>query len=106
MARPAPLRAAASMSVASRLRSTICASALRARSHSAAGVRRAGPVERASESHVAIAVERRAEDIIALAQGVGWHARVCNRGGLFDVVEVWVENAYLVEVLDPTQLAD
>jgi hypothetical protein len=31
---------------------------------------------------------------------------VCNRGGLFDLVEVWVENAYLVEVLDPVQMAD
>jgi hypothetical protein len=31
---------------------------------------------------------------------------VCNRGRFFDIVEVWVENAYLVEVLDPEQLAD
>jgi hypothetical protein len=61
--------------------------------------------ERASECHVAIAVERDASEILALAQAAGWHARVCNRGGLFDLVEVWVENAYLIEFLDPTQLA-
>jgi hypothetical protein len=60
----------------------------------------------ACESHFAISVERRSEEIVAMAQAAGWHARVCNRGGLFDLVEVWVENAYLVEVLDPTQMAD
>jgi hypothetical protein len=43
---------------------------------------------------------------VALAHAAGWHARICNRGGLFHVVEVWVENAYRVECLDPTQLAD
>jgi hypothetical protein len=61
---------------------------------------------RASETHVALAVERPAADVVALAREAGWAARVCDRGGLFGVVEVWVENAYLVEVLDPTQMAD
>jgi hypothetical protein len=62
--------------------------------------------DRASESHFAIAVPLDAADIVALAHRAGWRARICNRGGLFDLVEVWVENAYLVEVLDPSQLAD
>jgi len=61
---------------------------------------------RAYESHFAMAVPRLAADIVAIACAAGWHARVCNRGGLFDLVEVWVENAYLVEVLDPAQMAD
>ena len=62
--------------------------------------------DRACESHFAIAVERSAAEILALAEAAGWHARVCNRGGMFSLVEVWVENAYLVEVLDPEQMAD
>jgi hypothetical protein len=62
--------------------------------------------ERASETHFAIAVERPAVEIVDMARAAGWHARICNRGGFFDLVEVWVENAYLVEVLDPTQLSD
>lgn len=62
--------------------------------------------ERAYESHFAIAVERTAPEVVELARAAGWRARVCNRGGFFDLVEVWVENAYLVEVLDPSQLAD
>jgi len=61
---------------------------------------------RAYESHFAIAVDRSAVEIVELSLAAGWHARVCNRGKLFDVVEVWVENAYLVEFLDPAQMAD
>ena len=61
---------------------------------------------RACESHFATAAERSAAEIVALAQAAGWHARICNRGGMFDVVEVWVEGCYLVEVLDPMQLSD
>ena len=63
-------------------------------------------VDDACESHFAISVERRSDEIVAMAHAAGWHARVCNRGGLFEVVEVWVENAYLVEMLDPTQMTD
>jgi hypothetical protein len=62
--------------------------------------------ERAAETHFAIAVERSAREVVAIAERAGWRARVCNRGGLFDLVEVWVEGAYLVEVLDPAQMAD
>jgi hypothetical protein len=62
--------------------------------------------DRACESHFAMATERSAEEIVALAQSAGWQARICNRGGMFDVVEVWVEGCYLVEVLDPVQLSD
>ena len=62
--------------------------------------------EHAYESHFAMGVERSAAEIVELARAAGWHARVCSRGGFFELVEVWVENAYLVEVLDPNQLAD
>jgi hypothetical protein len=60
----------------------------------------------AYESHFAMAVERSADEVLQLARSAGWLARVCSRGGFFEVVEVWVENVYLVEVLDPIQLAD
>ena len=39
------------------------------------------------------------------ARGRVARSRVQSRG-LFDLVEVWVENAYLVEVPDPTQMGD
>jgi len=62
--------------------------------------------ERASECHFAMTVGRSAAEILELANAAGWPARLCDRGGMFSVVEVWVEDAYLVEVLDPSQLAD
>ncbi len=62
--------------------------------------------DRACESHFAMAAPRAASEILALAHAAGWQARICSRGGMFDVVELWVEGAYLVEVLDPAQLAD
>jgi hypothetical protein len=37
--------------------------------------------DRACESHFAMASPRGAEEIVALAQSAGWHARVCDRGG-------------------------
>jgi hypothetical protein len=61
--------------------------------------------DRASESHIALAAPRSAAEIVEISHAAGWHARVCSRAGFFDVVEVWVENAYLVEVLDPAQFA-
>jgi len=59
------------------------------------------PRERASETHVALCVERSAAEITMLAAQAGWPARICDRGGFFQVIELWVEGAYLVEVLDP-----
>jgi hypothetical protein len=59
-------------------------------------------VERASETHFALAVERPAAELLAIAQRVGWPAQVRDRGGFFQVVELWIEGAYLVELLDPT----
>lgn len=56
---------------------------------------------RLSESHLALCVDRPAADIVRLAEAAGWPASICDRGGFFHVVEVWIEGAYLVEVLDP-----
>ncbi|BBK39794.1 hypothetical protein STAQ_48720 [Allostella sp. ATCC 35155] len=56
--------------------------------------------------HIAIAVPHEAETIIAMAAGLGWTARVCNRGGLFDVVEVWVDDRFMIEALTPAMQRD
>ena len=57
--------------------------------------------QRASETHFALCVERNAEEVAELARRAGWLTRICDRGGFFHVVEIWIENAYLLEVLDP-----
>lgn len=62
--------------------------------------------QRLSEVHLAIAVDRSAAEIVAIADRAGWPARRCSRGeGLFELVEVWVEGAFMLEMFDPDQAA-
>ena len=51
--------------------------------------------------HFALSVDRSLADIEAIARREGWECYVCSRGGDFDVVEVWVDNRFLVELLPP-----
>ena len=62
--------------------------------------------ERASETHLALCVPRPASEILEIAARTGWTTRVCDRGGFFHVVELWLENAYLIELLDPAFSAE
>ena len=62
--------------------------------------------QRLSEVHLAIAVDRPASEIIAIAKTAGWPARICSRGeGYFELVEVWVEGSFMLEMFDPEQAA-
>jgi hypothetical protein len=56
---------------------------------------------RPTETHLAIGVPRSESEIHEIAKWVGWKSRTCVRGGMFRVVELWVENRLLVEVLTP-----
>jgi hypothetical protein len=56
--------------------------------------------------HMAIATERSVDEILAIGAREGWRAVTCSRGGLFDVVELWLENSLLVEVLTPEMQHD
>lgn len=66
----------------------------------------AGPLQRATETHAALCVDRPATEVMEIAGRAGWRTRICNRGGFFHVVEVWVENAFLIEFLDPAFTAE
>lgn len=79
--------------------------------HSAAGpfvmpwetqIRRDGDPASLSGFHVAITSRLSADEIVELGREQGWRAVVCDRGGVFDLVELWVDNRSLVEVLPPT----
>jgi hypothetical protein len=61
---------------------------------------------RGSEAHVAITVGKSLDDIAAIARREGWTTGVYDRGGFFKLTEVWVENAFLIEFLDPEQAAN
>ncbi len=61
-------------------------------------------VNRLSEVHLAICVEKSAAEIIALAERAGWPARACDRGeGVFQLTEVWVDGVFMIEMFDPAQ---
>jgi len=51
-------------------------------------------------THFALSVATDAATVQAIAQRAGWHCFDCNRGP-FHVIEVWVENETMVEVLPP-----
>jgi hypothetical protein len=49
--------------------------------------------------HLAIATERSPEEILAIGAREGWRTVRCSRGGIFEVIEVWIENCLMIEVL-------
>jgi hypothetical protein len=64
-------------------------------------IRQDGDDRGPSGFHVAMTSRLSAEEIIALGEAQGWRAVHCDRGGVFDLVELWVDNRSLVEVLPP-----
>src|SRR3982751_4933786 len=63
-------------------------------------------VPRYVATHLNISTRKSIEDIREIAQREGWRVLVCNRGeGLFQLVEVWVENTLMLEVMTPEQTA-
>jgi hypothetical protein len=56
-----------------------------------------------SESHLALGVAMSSDEISAIAAREGWLAQSSDRGGLFTVVELWVENKFLLELLTPEE---
>jgi hypothetical protein len=55
-----------------------------------------------SPVHFALSVGVDAATIFAIAAREGWECVECDRDGNFDVIELWVENRWLVELLPPS----
>lgn len=51
-------------------------------------------------THFALSVAADGDAVKAIAERAGWHCYDCNRGP-FHVIEVWVENETMVEILPP-----
>lgn len=56
--------------------------------------------------HFAIATPLSAEEVFALAGQEGWLAKSRKRGGMFGVIELWIENRLMVEVLTAEMQAE
>jgi len=52
--------------------------------------------------HAAISVPTSQAEIERIGTREGWRVLRCNRDGLFDVIEFWVENRLMLELLPPT----
>jgi len=57
-------------------------------------------------THLNINTHLGIEEIKAIGRREGWRTLVCNRGeGLFQLVEMWIENHFMLEVMTPEQTA-
>ena len=55
-------------------------------------------------THLNINTQKSIDEIRELAKREDWRVLVCNRGGgLFQLVEVWIENTFMLEVMTPEQ---
>ncbi|MGR9116149.1 MAG: hypothetical protein ACU85E_10315 [Gammaproteobacteria bacterium] len=52
-------------------------------------------------THAALSVTLDETGIKDIAAREGWRALTCDRGGLFQVIEFWIENRVLFELLTP-----
>jgi hypothetical protein len=52
-------------------------------------------------NHTAISVPVSADQIQSIAAREGWRMVLCHRGDYFDIIEFWVENQLLIELLPP-----
>jgi hypothetical protein len=56
-------------------------------------------------THAAISVPRSQSEIEAIGQREGWRVVRCDREGFFNLMEFWVENTLMLELLTPEMTA-
>lgn len=63
-------------------------------------------VPRYVATHLNINTEKSIDEVREMAKREGWRVLVANRDrGLFQLIEVWVENTFMLEVMTPEQTA-
>jgi hypothetical protein len=65
-----------------------------------------GATDRFTPTHAAIATPLELDEVFAIAKRENWPAKYRKRGGLFGVVELWVEGRQMIEVLTPAMQAE
>lgn len=58
-----------------------------------------------NEVHLALGVPLSRAEVEAVLTRAGWSGRVCDRGGVFQVIELWIDNRFLIELLTPEMQA-
>ena len=62
--------------------------------------------DRFTPTHGAIATELEQERVLAIAEREGWPAKYRKRGGMFGVIELWIEGRQMMEILTPEMQAE
>lgn len=57
-------------------------------------------------THAAIATPLSEAEVLAIAAREGWPAKYRSRGGLFGVIELWIEGRQMMEILTPEMEAE
>ena len=58
-------------------------------------------------THLNVNTDLSVEEVKEIAEREGWRCFVANRGeGLFQLIELWIENRFMVEVMQPQGYAD
>jgi len=61
---------------------------------------------RFTASHGAIATDMDIDTVMAIARREGWPAKYRKRGGMFGVIELWIEGRQMMEILTPEMQAE
>jgi hypothetical protein len=61
----------------------------------------ASGTDRLTATHGAIGTKLGRDAVLAIAEREGWPAKYRKRGGLFGVIELWIEGRQMMEVLTP-----
>jgi hypothetical protein len=57
-------------------------------------------------THIALKAPSDRATVERIAAREGWRCRLGNRGGAFDVVDLWIEDRLMIEVVTPDLVAD
>ena len=66
-----------------------------------AGEERYEPVSRNSAFHAAVATPLTTEEVEEIGRKYGCHTSLCQRGPFFRVIEFWVDNCLMLEMMTP-----
>lgn len=58
-----------------------------------------GEKRRRGPTHMAISTTLDQDAVMAIARREGWSAKYLRRGGVFGVIEIWIEGCQMIEVL-------
>lgn len=58
-----------------------------------------------NQVHINMSTALKYEQVLAIGVREGWMAQVCDRGGKFKLVEFWLENKFMIELMSEAEAA-